>query len=161
MAVPLVALAATSETSYSQTNVLDDLKSSTVGGAPFDVKDYPYNAAKDAQIIHFVEYCYSYRENMQENYGLYIYVYNPKGQSFSENNKLNKIQMAVSYDADGNPTDVTEQDIQDFCLDLPRYKRPRRYIFADVPRNSTGKIDKPALRKRYGVANLVAEETTG
>ena len=114
MAVPLVALAATSETSYSQTNVLDDLKSSTVGGAPFDVKDYPYNPAKDAQIIHFVEYCYSYRENMQENYGLYIYVYNPKGQSFSENNKLNKIQMAVSYDADGNPTSYDKFALE-FC----------------------------------------------
>jgi len=48
----------------------------------------------------------------------------------------------------------------DFCLDLPRYKRPRRYIFAEVPRHSTGKIDKPALRKRYGADDLVAKEST-
>ena len=50
----------------------------------------------------------------------------------------------------------TEEEIQEFCLDLPRYKRPRRIIFADVPRNPTGKIEKPKLRKMYGGEGLVA-----
>ncbi|MBR5524719.1 MAG: acyl--CoA ligase [Clostridia bacterium] len=50
----------------------------------------------------------------------------------------------------------TEEEIQEFCLDLPRYKRPRRIIFADVPRNPTGKIEKPKLRKMYGAEGLVA-----
>jgi len=50
----------------------------------------------------------------------------------------------------------TEEEIQEFCLDLPRYKRPRRIIFADVPRNPTGKIEKPKLRKIYGAEGLVA-----
>ena len=50
----------------------------------------------------------------------------------------------------------TEEEIQEFCLDLPRYKRPRRMIFADVPRNPTGKIEKPKLRKMYGAEGLVA-----
>lgn len=49
----------------------------------------------------------------------------------------------------------TEQEINDFCLALPRYKRPRRIIFADVPRNPTGKIEKPKLRKIYGAEGLV------
>ena len=52
----------------------------------------------------------------------------------------------------------TEEEIERFCSQLPRYKRPKRIIFADVPRNATGKIEKPALRKRYGVENLVARE---
>ncbi|MBQ7217827.1 MAG: acyl--CoA ligase [Synergistaceae bacterium] len=43
----------------------------------------------------------------------------------------------------------TEEEINKFCLDLPRYKRPRRIIFADVPRNPTGKIEKPKLREMY------------
>ena len=47
-----------------------------------------------------------------------------------------------------------------FCQGPPRYKRPRKYIFAGVPRNSIGKIDKPELRKRYGAAGLVASETS-
>ena len=53
---------------------------------------------------------------------------------------------------------TTEQDIEDFCLGLPRYKRPRRIIFADVPRNATGKIEKPLLRERYGAKELVNQE---
>ena len=52
----------------------------------------------------------------------------------------------------------TEDEIERFCTALPRYKRPRIIIFEDVPRNATGKIEKPALRKRYGVENLVARE---
>ena len=50
----------------------------------------------------------------------------------------------------------TEEEINEFCLDLPRYKRPRKIIFADVPRNPTGKIEKPKLRKMYGGEGLVA-----
>ena len=52
----------------------------------------------------------------------------------------------------------TEADINDFCLGLPRYKRPRKIIFADVPRNPTGKIEKPKLREIYGAKQLVAEQ---
>jgi acyl-CoA synthetase (AMP-forming)/AMP-acid ligase II len=53
---------------------------------------------------------------------------------------------------------ATEDEINDFCKDLPRYKRPKKVIFADVPRNATGKIEKPVLRKRYGADQLVAKE---
>ena len=49
----------------------------------------------------------------------------------------------------------TEEEINEFCLELPRYKRPRKIIFADVPRNPTGKIEKPKLRKIYGAEGLV------
>ncbi len=45
--------------------------------------------------------------------------------------------------------DATEEEINEFCKELPRYKRPRKVIFADIPRNPTGKIEKPVLRERY------------
>ena len=54
----------------------------------------------------------------------------------------------------------TEEEIVEFCNDLPRYKRPRKIIFADVPRNPTGKIEKPVLRERYRAANLVEQQIT-
>lgn len=54
---------------------------------------------------------------------------------------------------------LTEEDVERFCKGLPRYKRPRRVIFAPVPRNPTGKIEKPALRAKYGADALVARET--
>ena len=52
----------------------------------------------------------------------------------------------------------TEEEIREFCLDLPRYKRPAEIIFAEIPRNATGKIEKPKLRARYGADRLVAQE---
>jgi len=52
----------------------------------------------------------------------------------------------------------TEDDINAFCLSLPRYKRPRKIIFDKVPRNPTGKIEKPKLREKYGAAALVAQQ---
>ena len=51
---------------------------------------------------------------------------------------------------------LSEQEVNDFCLALPRYQRPRKIIFAEVPRNPTGKIEKPKLRKMYGAEQLVA-----
>ena len=54
----------------------------------------------------------------------------------------------------------SEAEILDFCRELPRYKRPRRIIFADVPRNPTGKIEKPLLRERYCGGRLVEEQIT-
>ena len=45
--------------------------------------------------------------------------------------------------------EVSKEDIDEFCIALPRYKRPRRIIFGEVPRNPTGKIEKPKLRKQY------------
>ncbi len=51
--------------------------------------------------------------------------------------------------------ECTEEEITNFCLDLPRYKRPRKIIFDKVPRNPTGKIEKPALREKYCKGRLV------
>ncbi|MBR5259106.1 MAG: acyl--CoA ligase [Eggerthellaceae bacterium] len=53
---------------------------------------------------------------------------------------------------------VTEADINDFCQALPRYKRPKKIILADVPRNPTGKIEKPKLREMYGADKLVDQQ---
>ncbi|MBA7620657.1 Long-chain-fatty-acid--CoA ligase [subsurface metagenome] len=45
---------------------------------------------------------------------------------------------------------LTEEEVNQFCeQNLPRYKRPRRIIFDKVPRNPTGKIEKPKLRQKY------------
>lgn len=43
----------------------------------------------------------------------------------------------------------TEEDVNNFCMELPKYKRPKKIIFATVPRNPTGKIEKPKLRELY------------
>ena len=55
----------------------------------------------------------------------------------------------------------TEAQINNFCYELPRYKRPHKIIFADVPRNPTGKIEKPVLRERYSSVRLVEQQNKG
>jgi len=45
---------------------------------------------------------------------------------------------------------LTEEEVNAFCEKLlPRYKRPRKIIFDSVPRNATGKIEKPKMRQKY------------
>ena len=68
--------------------------------------------------------------------------------------RLGEITAAVIEVKEGMT--LTEDEVTDFCMDLPRYKRPHKYIFAEVPRNPTGKIEKPVLRKRYSTEHLVA-----
>lgn len=70
--------------------------------------------------------------------------------------RLGEIAAAVISLKDGSH--CTEDDINDFCTALPRYKRPRKIIFADVPRNPTGKIEKPKLREIYCGGRLVEEQ---
>ena len=55
----------------------------------------------------------------------------------------------------------TQAEIDEFCKALPRYKRPRKVFFDKVPRNPTGKIEKPALREKYCRGRLVEVQITG
>ena len=55
----------------------------------------------------------------------------------------------------------TEEEITEFCGGLPRYKRPHKIIFADIPRNPTGKIEKPKLRQIYCGESVVAKQNKG
>lgn len=67
--------------------------------------------------------------------------------------RLGEITAAVIELKEG--IDCSEDEINEFCKELPRYKRPKKIIFADVPRNPTGKIEKPKLREKYGASRLV------
>lgn len=70
--------------------------------------------------------------------------------------RLGEIAAAIIQLKEGES--ATEEEIMEFCKDLPRYKRPRKIIFADVPRNPTGKIEKPLLRKIYCGESVVAKQ---
>lgn len=54
---------------------------------------------------------------------------------------------------------VSREDLDAFACGLARYKRPRKYIFDAVPRNPTGKIEKPLLRAKYGARRLVEKQS--
>ena len=61
--------------------------------------------------------------------------------------RLGEIVTAIVQMKEGKT--LTSEAVLEHCQKLARYKRPRRIIFGDVPRNPTGKIEKPKLRKIY------------
>ena len=73
--------------------------------------------------------------------------------------RLGEIAAAIIQIKEGMT--CTESEINQFCTDLPRYKRPRKIIFAPVPRNATGKIEKPKLREQYCGVRLVEAQNRG
>ena len=73
--------------------------------------------------------------------------------------RLGEIAVAIVEIKEG--IECTEDEINKFCLDMPRYKRPKKIFFDKVPRNPTGKIEKPALREKYCGKRLVEAQITG
>ena len=73
--------------------------------------------------------------------------------------RLGEIAVAIIEIKDD--MECTEAEINEFCLSLPRYKRPKKIFFDRVPRNPTGKIEKPALREKYCGKRLVEAQITG
>ncbi|SFB68087.1 class I adenylate-forming enzyme family protein [Butyrivibrio sp. YAB3001] len=73
--------------------------------------------------------------------------------------RLGEIAAAIIQVKEG--MELTEDDVNAFCIDLPRYKRPRKIIFDTVLRNPTGKIDKPKLREKYCGDHLVEKQNKG
>lgn len=61
--------------------------------------------------------------------------------------RLGEIPAAVIEAKNGR--ELTEDIILEFCRVLPRYKRPRKIFFDKIPRNPTGKIEKPKLREKW------------
>lgn len=83
---------------FEVNNVLDDLKNSRINGEEFTLKNYNFDATKKTQVISFLEYGYSFYKNLQGNFGLYFYVYNPKGLRFVPNSSLNSITFKIGED---------------------------------------------------------------
>ena len=73
--------------------------------------------------------------------------------------RLREKAVAIIEVKDGMTLSLEE--ITEFCETMPRYKRPKEFIFAEIPRNATGKIEKPKLRKMYGADKLVEQENRG
>ena len=70
--------------------------------------------------------------------------------------RLGEIAIAIIEPKPGQI--ITEQEMKEFYEPrLPKYNWPRMIFFDDVPRNPTGKIEKPKLRKKY--VNLIGEKS--
>lgn len=102
MASSLTAYAAESSdvvTAFESRNVLDDLEGATIGGETFDLADYPFDEDGNPQIISFTEFCYSCYSNKRDDYGLYVYVYNPSMLAFDTSSERNKLELYYADEA--------------------------------------------------------------
>ena len=70
--------------------------------------------------------------------------------------RLGEIVVAVIEIKDGYT--ATEEEMFEYCKALPRYKCPRKIYLDKVPRNPTGKIEKPLLRTKYSGDSRTAVE---
>ncbi len=84
---------AESANEFDKTNVLDDLEDTTIDGKAFSLEDYSFNSKKQTTVLLLAEYCYSFYENKQGNYGLYLYVWNPRGLAFDATASRNAAKL--------------------------------------------------------------------
>ena len=147
----LVAKAASS--SYEESNVLDDLLSSS----NFNLLNFSRKENGNIQLISFIEYCYSYRKNTQNDYEMYIIIYNPSGLDIETKSYQNKIQLAVEY-GDNNAPIRFEKFRLEFCnkSTTGEYKN-LFYKFRVVDRQFNGKYfeDRVASNaRRYDISGI-------
>lgn len=91
---------------FDNTDVVDDLKASTINGEVFDFTKYAFDMTKELKILNIVEYCYDSRAECANNYGLYLYIYNPRKLKISDSSSANMVQMGVEWKtaSDGSVT---------------------------------------------------------
>ena len=116
-AFPVFADSASVQEAFENINVLDDLKSDK----NFNFLEYPYykGSTPEMYIINVVEFCYSFRKDNSDVYGLYLYVYNPNGQNIKTDSLHNQVLMATAYNTNpvtetSKPTDYEYFKLQ-FC----------------------------------------------
>lgn len=76
---------------FEQQNVMDDLDGMTIDGKTFDVKDYAFDESKPTQVLMLAEFCYSFYSDRQDDFGLYLYVWNPQGLRFDTGSSCNAV----------------------------------------------------------------------
>ena len=101
-AFPVFADSANVQEAFENINVLDDLKETTIDGKKFDLTDYNFDETKELQIFSFVEFCYSFRRDNTDNYGLYVYIYNPQGLKIENDSSLHSITIRHGDDNSQN-----------------------------------------------------------
>ena len=89
-----VSAASVSGLNFDKTNVFDDLKESIIDDTKFDLNIFNFDEKKSLQLLSFVEYGYSFYGNLQGNYGLYVYLYNPQGLKFDQDSSMHRITLA-------------------------------------------------------------------
>ena len=94
------------ELKFDQTNVMDDLRSAK----NFNILNYPFYESLEPEmgIMNVVEYCYSFDILNQNEYGLYLYLYNPNGRKIDTSDGVNKVYGLDTFRYDCDTESIEE-----------------------------------------------------
>lgn len=139
---------------YDNTSVEEDLKE-------LDLSLYPIDAAGSPAIASFVEYCYSENVFLRGNYGLYIYIYNPAQTEYLTREGANMMNIAVSYNASGEPSGYRKLPLKVCGTTTGKYERLfykfRVMSAEEVLKNAAASSASNGFR-RYDIASLQLHE---
>lgn len=142
---------AIADNGFDKTDPITDLS----GDESFDISNYPYNESGDISLASFNEYCYSFYSENRSNFAIYIYIYNPAAENL-EDSSLNKIQMAVGYDGEGNPNDYEKFELKLCAVSGGDYARLfYKFKVIDHLTNNLTIYDRlNSNRRRYDVSGI-------
>ena len=151
-AAPATAVLADELTQFDQTKIEDDLKD-------VDLTIYGKDENGRHQLIDgsgFMEYAYSSDATVAGDYfGIYFYVYNPTEREVSTRAGANVVNMAVAYDAEGEPTEYAN-----CALTVLDYTNNHRFYKFKLT-NSAGAYDRAKAYasahegvRRYDIAGI-------
>ena len=98
---PVFAEEGTKVIKIETSNVLDDLEGSTIDGKTFELKNFPEDSSLETTILNFAEVGFSKYKDNQQDYSLYVYVYNPALKNYKLESSLNTIQFKINDSAYG------------------------------------------------------------
>lgn len=112
----LVAYASDNNVKFDNTSIFEDLYGSKdEHGNEFDLGNYPKDKDGELRFYTFVEYGYSYYANLDKNYALYAYLYNPQQLDFSTYLDSNVVRMATAF-AKNSEGEYVASDYDDFNI---------------------------------------------
>lgn len=114
----LVAYASDNNVKFDNTSIFEDLYGSKdEHGNEFDLGNYPKDKDGELRFYTFVEYGYSYYANLNKNYALYMYLYNPQQLNFQTYLDSNVVRMGVSYATKDDNIVISEyEDFNIVCV---------------------------------------------
>lgn len=134
---------------FDDSAILDDL-------SDFDLASFPADSKGELELLRFMEYGYS--ADTATDYGLYVYVYNPKQVELSTRTGANTMNLALSY-ASGKPTSYANVDLK-FC-DVSKGAYSRLFYKFRVSGEALYEIysnartfEKSSGKRRYDVAGV-------
>ena len=134
---------------FEKTSPLEDLQADE----SFDISKYPYGQKGQTKIVKFYEYCYSFDSAKNQNFTLFIYVYNPSGEELIDNTYLNSVQMAVGYNKEGKPNDYKKFNLKLCSVSEGDYAR-LFYKFKVIDKNNEIYANLNSHERRYDVSGV-------